>query len=153
MWEAIVGQGFRYLAHLSAIFGYRAGFAWLWYGASSPLTRLRWKDRLFQKDRCSDEVKPVWKRTLAVYIKINVPNGEIVSEVHCERIRPLLPWRIFRSRNFASPLEHIDRAICVLDGLSNKAERMIAPPLFPLFFKSIDNKLVNFFLLTHQYYY
>jgi hypothetical protein len=76
-----------------------------------------------------------------------VPDREVVREVHAENVATAFPWAIFGSWYFAMPLEHIGGAICIFDGFSYKSEGVIAPPVFPFLFKSVDNELVDLFFL------
>ena len=45
------------------------------------------------------------------------------------------------------PLEHVSRSIIILNRFGYKAKGMITAPLFSLFFKPIDDELVDLFFL------
>lgn len=54
----------------------------------------------------------------------------------------LRPWYL------TIPLEHVETTIfLILHRFSNKAKRMITPPIFSFFFESIDHQLIDFFFL------
>jgi len=84
-----------------------------------------------------------------VLVRRGVPDGEIVGKVHAEHVAASLPGAIFGTRDFAMPLQHIGSAVLVFDGLGDEPERMVTPPVLPLFFESVDNQLVYLFFLHH----
>ena len=86
---------------------------------------------------------------MAAFVKIVVPDGVVMGEVHGEDVAASFPRTVFGPWNFAVPLEHVGSTIVIFDGLGNKTERMIAAPLLSLFFESVDDQFVNLFLL-HQ---
>lgn len=61
-------------------------------------------------------------------------NWVIVGEVHQESVATSFPGALFGAGDLAVPFEHVGGAVVGLEGLGYESERMIAPPLFPLFF-------------------
>lgn len=72
-----------------------------------------------------------------------LPNGVVVAEVHEQSIGSSLPGCLCRAWNLADPFKHIDRTIRILCWLGNKAKRMVAPPVFPFLFQTVEDDLVG----------
>ncbi len=62
-----------------------------------------------------------------------------MGEIHGKNVASSFPRTVFGSWYFAMPFEHIGGSIVVFCWFCYKAEGMIASPLFPFFFESIDN--------------
>lgn len=77
-------------------------------------------------------------------MKLSVPDWEIMSEIHDKRVGSFFPRGSFRAWDLALPSHKISSAIIlVLNGLSDKAKGVVASPVFPLLFKSVDDKLID----------
>ena len=73
-----------------------------------------------------------------------------MAEVHGEDEAAVLPRTVLRSGDLAVPLQHIAGAIMAFDGFGDEAERVVAPPIFSLFFESVYHQFV-YLLFLHYY--
>lgn len=63
----------------------------------------------------------------------------VMSKIHWENIAAAFPRTILGSWNLAVPFKHVGWSVIIFDGFGDEAEGMIAPPLFALFFESVDD--------------
>lgn len=75
-----------------------------------------------------------------------------MGEIHGEGIRATFPRGVLWPWDLAVPLEHIGRAVRILERLGNEAKGMVAAPLLALLLEAVDHQLV-YLLLLHKLYY
>ena len=73
-----------------------------------------------------------------------------MAEVHGEDEAALLPRAVLGSRDFAVPLQHIGSAVLTFNGFGHEAERVVAAPIFSLFFEPVYHQFV-YLLFLHYY--
>lgn len=59
------------------------------------------------------------------------------------------PNGVFGTRNIAFPFEHVGTPIFVDSRFGHKTMRVVLPPFSPLLLQSIDDELVEFFVVFH----
>ena len=79
-----------------------------------------------------------------------VPHGEVVREVHDQRVGPSFPGRPLGPWDFALPLQHVAGAIAVVDWFGNEAKGVLEAPLLTLLLEAVDHQFVDLLLLSHQ---
>ena len=72
-----------------------------------------------------------------------LPHRVVVPEIHNQVVDSSFPGRFLWPWNFAFPFEHVERAIVIGDRFGYKTERVISPPLLPLFLESIEDELAD----------
>ena len=75
-----------------------------------------------------------------------------MGEIHGEGVRAAFPRRVLGAWDLAVPLEHIGRAVRILERLGDEAEGMVAAPLLAFLLEAVDHQLV-YLLLLHKLYY
>jgi hypothetical protein len=80
-------------------------------------------------------------------IEFILPDWVIVAEIHEESVGPSFPRSSRWTRDLTDPFQHINASIRIFSWLSNEPERVVAPPFFPLFLKSIQHNFVCLFFI------
>jgi hypothetical protein len=81
-------------------------------------------------------------------IAASLPDREVMGEVHGEGVCAFFPGGALGAWDLTQPLHHVGGAILLIfHGFGDKAEWVVAPPVLSFLFQSVNDQLVDFFLI------